>query len=97
MESWRRPRARPSIGIALNVLAAPRWSMVCAKPLASAAKRGRHRCPTPFGSALAKAYDNCSVGTQTKANMENALTFIAMLVLWWVLQVWLLPRFGVPT
>jgi hypothetical protein len=29
--------------------------------------------------------------------MENALTFIAVLALWWVLQVWLLPRFGVPT
>jgi hypothetical protein len=29
--------------------------------------------------------------------MENALTLIAVLALWWVLQVWLLPRFGVPT
>ena len=29
--------------------------------------------------------------------MENALTFIAALALWWVLQVWLLPRLGVPT
>jgi hypothetical protein len=29
--------------------------------------------------------------------MENALTFITVLALWWVLQVWLLPRFGVPT
>jgi hypothetical protein len=29
--------------------------------------------------------------------MENALTFIAVLALWWVLQLWLLPRFGVPT
>jgi hypothetical protein len=29
--------------------------------------------------------------------MENALTFVAVLALWWVLQVWLLPRLGVPT
>jgi hypothetical protein len=29
--------------------------------------------------------------------MENVLTFAAMLALWWVLQVWLLPRLGVPT
>jgi hypothetical protein len=30
-------------------------------------------------------------------NMESALTVLAVLVLWWVLQVWVLPRFGVPT
>jgi len=29
--------------------------------------------------------------------MENALTAIAVLALWWALQVWLLPRLGVPT
>jgi hypothetical protein len=29
--------------------------------------------------------------------MENALTLIAGLALWWVLQAWVLPRFGVPT
>jgi hypothetical protein len=29
--------------------------------------------------------------------MENALTFMAVLALWWVLQAWLLPRLGVPT
>ena len=29
--------------------------------------------------------------------MDNALTLLAFLALWWVLQVWLLPRFGVPT
>jgi hypothetical protein len=29
--------------------------------------------------------------------MENALTILAVLALWWVLQVWLLPRLGVPT
>jgi hypothetical protein len=29
--------------------------------------------------------------------MENALTLIAVLAAWWVLQVWVLPRAGVPT
>jgi hypothetical protein len=29
--------------------------------------------------------------------MESALTLLAVLVAWWVLQVWVLPRFGVPT
>jgi hypothetical protein len=29
--------------------------------------------------------------------MENALTLLGVLALWWVLQVWVLPRFGVPT
>ena len=29
--------------------------------------------------------------------MENTLTLIAVLALWWVLQVWVLPRFGLPT
>jgi hypothetical protein len=29
--------------------------------------------------------------------MENALTLLAVLALWWVLQTWVLPRFGVPT
>jgi len=29
--------------------------------------------------------------------MANALTAIAVLALWWALQVWLLPRLGVPT
>jgi hypothetical protein len=29
--------------------------------------------------------------------MENALNVLAVLVFWWVLQVWVLPRFGVPT
>ncbi len=29
--------------------------------------------------------------------MENALTLLAVLVAWWALQVWVLPRFGVPT
>lgn len=29
--------------------------------------------------------------------METALTFLAVLAFWWGLQVWLLPRLGVPT
>jgi len=29
--------------------------------------------------------------------MENALTIAGVLVVWYVLQVWILPRFGVPT
>jgi hypothetical protein len=29
--------------------------------------------------------------------MENVLTLLAVLVAWWILQVWVLPRFGVPT
>jgi hypothetical protein len=29
--------------------------------------------------------------------MENAFTLMGALALWWVLQVWVLPRFGVPT
>jgi hypothetical protein len=29
--------------------------------------------------------------------VESILTLIAMLAFWWVLQVWLLPRLGVPT
>ena len=30
-------------------------------------------------------------------NVENALTIAAVLVIWYVLQVWILPKFGVPT
>ena len=29
--------------------------------------------------------------------MESALTLFAVLIVWWVLQTWLLPRLGVPT
>jgi hypothetical protein len=29
--------------------------------------------------------------------MDNVLTGIGVLVVWYVLQVWVLPRFGVPT
>jgi hypothetical protein len=38
-----------------------------------------------------------SIDTQKRDDMENALTLIAVLAGWWVLQVWLLPRLGVPT
>ncbi len=29
--------------------------------------------------------------------MDNALTLVGFVALWYVLQVWLLPRLGVPT
>jgi hypothetical protein len=29
--------------------------------------------------------------------MENALTIAGVLVIWYVLQIWVLPKFGVPT
>jgi hypothetical protein len=29
--------------------------------------------------------------------MESALMFIGILVVWLILQIWVLPRFGVPT
>jgi len=29
--------------------------------------------------------------------MDNALTIVGVLVVWYVLQVWVLPKFGVPT
>ena len=29
--------------------------------------------------------------------MDSAMTLIAVLAVWWVMQVWLLPRLGVPT
>jgi hypothetical protein len=32
-----------------------------------------------------------------KVAMENALTIVGVLGIWWILQVWLLPKLGVPT
>jgi hypothetical protein len=29
--------------------------------------------------------------------MDNVLMLLAVLAVWWALQVWLLPRLGVPT
>jgi hypothetical protein len=29
--------------------------------------------------------------------MDTLLTLLAVLAVWWILQVWLLPRLGVPT
>jgi len=31
------------------------------------------------------------------SDMETALTMFAVLVVWMILQVWVLPRLGVPT
>ena len=35
--------------------------------------------------------------SQEETTMENVLTAIAVLAGWLILQVWLLPRLGVPT
>jgi hypothetical protein len=43
------------------------------------------------------ACGDSSIDTQGGSDMESALTLIAGLAVWWVLQVWLLPRLGVPT
>jgi hypothetical protein len=29
--------------------------------------------------------------------MDSALTIVAVLAIWWIVQLWVLPRFGVPT
>ena len=29
--------------------------------------------------------------------MSEGLTLLAVLAAWWAIQVWILPRFGVPT
>ena len=92
-----RWRAMPSIGIAWNVRAVRRWSTACGKPLVSVAKPPRHRCRTPFGSVPVRVCGDSSIDTQKGADMEGALTLIAVLAVWWALQVWLLPRLGVPT
>jgi hypothetical protein len=38
-----------------------------------------------------------SINREKRTDMENVLTLIAVLAVWGVLQVWLLPRLGVPT
>ena len=90
-------RAMPSIDIAWNVRAVRRWSTACGKPLVSVAKPPRRRCRTPFGSVPVRVCGDSSIETQRRADMESALTLIAVLAVWWALQVWLLPRLGVPT
>ena len=62
-----------------------------------AARQGRYHCRMPFGSVRAIACGGCSIDRQKRTDMENALTLIGVLAFWWVLQVWVLPRFGVPT
>jgi hypothetical protein len=42
-------------------------------------------------------YGDSSIDTEKRADMESTLTLIAVLAVWWLLQVWLLPRLGVPT
>jgi len=29
--------------------------------------------------------------------MDTVVTLLAVLAIWWILQLWLLPRLGVPT
>jgi hypothetical protein len=29
--------------------------------------------------------------------MDSVVTLLAVLAVWWILQLWLLPRLGVPT
>jgi hypothetical protein len=87
----------PLNGIAWNVRAVRRWSKACGKPLVSVAKPPRHRCPTPFGSVPVTVCGDSWIDTEKRADMESALTLIAVLAVWWLLQVWLLPRLGVPT
>jgi hypothetical protein len=87
----------PLNGIAWNVRAVRRWSTVCGKPWVSVDKQRRYRCRTPFGSVPVRVCVDSSIDTEKRADMENALTLIAVLAVWWLLQVWLLPRLGVPT
>jgi hypothetical protein len=87
----------PLNGIARNVRAVRDWSTACGKPWVSVAKPRRHRCPTPFGSAPVTVCGDCWIDAEERADMESALTLLAVLAVWWLLQVWLLPRLGVPT
>jgi hypothetical protein len=43
------------------------------------------------------AFGGCSIETPRRVDVEDALLLMAVLALWWVLQAWVLPRFGVPT
>jgi hypothetical protein len=90
-------RAMPLNGIARNVRAVRDWSTACGTPSVSVAKPRRRRCPTPFGSVPVTVCVDSSIETEKRADMESALTLIAVLAVWWLLQVWLLPRLGVPT
>lgn len=61
------------------------------------ARRLPCRCRTPFGSVPVRVCGNFSIDKKKRADMENALTLIAIVAAWCVLQIWLLPRLGVPT
>ena len=76
---------------------APRWFTVCEKPLVYVAMREPSRCLKTSDSERVRACGGFSINTRKRTEMENALTVFAVLVVWWVMQVWLLPRFGVPT
>jgi hypothetical protein len=57
----------------------------------------KRSCPTPCAGVRSQACGSCSIVKLTRTHMDSAITLIAVLGLWWVLQVWLLPRLGVPT
>ena len=97
MESSIRRRAMPLNGIARTAQAVRDWSTVCGKPWVSVAKPRRRRCPTPFDSVPVTVCGDFSIDTEKRADMESALTLIAVVAVWLALQVWLLPRLGVPT
>jgi hypothetical protein len=42
-------------------------------------------------------YGDCWIDREKRVEMESAFTLIAVLAVWWLLQVGLLPRLGVPT
>ena len=60
-------------------------------------RQGPYRCQTTSDSGRVRACGGSSIITRKRIEMKDALTLLAVLALWWVVQVWLLPRFGVPT
>jgi hypothetical protein len=38
-----------------------------------------------------------SAAPREAREMDNALTIVGVLVVWYVLQMWVLPKLGVPT
>jgi hypothetical protein len=41
--------------------------------------------------------DTGDVQTRTRSNLMDLLVFVAIFALWIVLQIWVLPKAGVPT
>jgi hypothetical protein len=60
--------------------------------------------PPPPAQAPRLAYEDCNwewtplrAHVQDNGSMETLLTIAAFVVVWTVLQSWVLPKFGVPT